>query len=227
MSNKRIIERIKKCLRLAESTSDHEAAVAMRQAQRLMERHGLTMTDINLSDVGEAKGLKYNAKRLPGYLALLAGMISDVFGCEIVLEIRGSKGWKWETEPVFFGINPAPELAQYAYDTLARQLMRSRREYMKKRRCGTRTADLYAQGWVAGARKLTQKLVITEEKKALIADYRNGKAGFSDSELQNTKARYHSPTRRDVRAVSDGMIDGKEAQIHAGVNGSERAQIGH
>lgn len=40
MNDQRILERIKKCLALSQSSEPHEAAAALRQAQKLMEMHG-------------------------------------------------------------------------------------------------------------------------------------------------------------------------------------------
>ena len=48
MDQEKIIDKIKKCLALAKSDNPHEAATALRQAQKLMEQHNLTEQDISL-----------------------------------------------------------------------------------------------------------------------------------------------------------------------------------
>ena len=53
MEHEKIIDKIKKCLALSNSDNPHEAAAALRQAQKLMEMHNLTELDISLSDVQE------------------------------------------------------------------------------------------------------------------------------------------------------------------------------
>lgn len=49
--NNRVLEKIKKCLRLATSDNPAEAAAGLRQAQKLMAMHGLTQSDLELSEV--------------------------------------------------------------------------------------------------------------------------------------------------------------------------------
>ena len=42
MADDKILDKIKKCLVLASSANEHEAAAALRQAQKLMEAHGIS-----------------------------------------------------------------------------------------------------------------------------------------------------------------------------------------
>ena len=44
--SEKILDKIKKCLALASSANEHEAAAALRQAQKLMQAHGLTDQDV-------------------------------------------------------------------------------------------------------------------------------------------------------------------------------------
>lgn len=219
----RIIEKIKKCLRLAASAGENEAAIAMRQAQKLMAANGISISDVHLSDVKEMSGRAYRARNLPAYLVRLSMMVAGVFRCEVVQSAYGATGLGWEVAPKFVGVAPNPELAQYAYDTLSRQLTRQRREFMSRSRASTNAADLYAEGWVVSAAKLTQKLAIPEEHKALIAAYREGKMHV-EGEAQ-TKHRQPS-SNQDLAALHAGLRDGKDAQIHAGMSAEKRAQIG-
>ncbi len=48
MTRDKALAKIKKCLALGRSTNPHEAAAAMRQAQKLMAEHGLNDTDVKL-----------------------------------------------------------------------------------------------------------------------------------------------------------------------------------
>lgn len=51
--NSKILDKIKKCLALAASANEHEAAAALRQAQKLMETHGFTDEDVLASQASE------------------------------------------------------------------------------------------------------------------------------------------------------------------------------
>lgn len=46
MDKKAAIEKIRKCLALAKSANEHEAAAALRQAQALMRKYGVEDGDI-------------------------------------------------------------------------------------------------------------------------------------------------------------------------------------
>ena len=61
MEHEKIIDKIKKCLALSNSDNPHEAAAGLRQAQKLMQMHGLNELDIELSDVQEMRAKASNA----------------------------------------------------------------------------------------------------------------------------------------------------------------------
>lgn len=46
-----LMAKIKKCLALAQSANEHEAALALEKARALMEEHGVSAEDLQLSDV--------------------------------------------------------------------------------------------------------------------------------------------------------------------------------
>lgn len=52
-SRERALEKIKKCLALAESTNPNEAESALRQARKLMEKYQLEMSDVDSSRADE------------------------------------------------------------------------------------------------------------------------------------------------------------------------------
>lgn len=69
----KILSRIRKCLALAQSSEPHEAAAALRQAQKLMAQHGIDAVDIELSAVVEAYvPAGRSAQVPPRWLAALA-----------------------------------------------------------------------------------------------------------------------------------------------------------
>ena len=53
MDKEKVLDKIKKCLALGESANEHEAAQAIRQAQMLMKKYGISEIDIELSAVNE------------------------------------------------------------------------------------------------------------------------------------------------------------------------------
>ena len=53
MDKQKVLEKIKKCLALGESANEHEAAQAIRQAQILMKKYGISENDVELSGISE------------------------------------------------------------------------------------------------------------------------------------------------------------------------------
>lgn len=248
----RAIRKIKHCLALSTSSNEHEAAAALRQAQKLMAKYRLTETQVNLSDVGMAKGESAKAKR-ETWEAYLAAVVGEVFDCESLTQVAwcGKALCRLERS-VFIGVAPAPEIAKYAYDTLHRQCISARKEYVGKINRGevpkssasskTR-GNHFALYWVGQVKEKIEALVPTgddsqdcseSESRALIA-IKSKNQELIDAylkELTGGKGPTPGPTRRKVKvsqvdAVS-GILAGRKAQISHGVgtNGEQLAAIG-
>ena len=166
-SRDEILAKIKKCLALGRSSNEHEAAAALRHAQKLMAAHGIDEGEVADSEIGEAIGRSGAGAKPPKYEAALAIAISGAFGCEEIF--KPFCGW------MFIGAGPAPEIAQYAFEVLYRQVKRDRATHIKARltRCGplnkTRRADLYCDAWVSTAVRQIQNLTISPEQEAAVA----------------------------------------------------------
>lgn len=61
-----ILSKIKKCLALTKSNFEGEAANAMRMASLLMEKHGVSMAEIDLTEVGTIKPGAFGEQRTHG-----------------------------------------------------------------------------------------------------------------------------------------------------------------
>ncbi|GCE83023.1 DUF2786 domain-containing protein [Komagataeibacter diospyri] len=53
MSQKAVMERLKKLIALSRSSNAHEAAAALARAQQLMREHKITEDDLVLSNMGD------------------------------------------------------------------------------------------------------------------------------------------------------------------------------
>jgi hypothetical protein len=148
--NEKIINKIKKCLALSRSANEHEAEAALRQARKLMDAYGVTDLDIEAAEAQEQRSRAGAKKKPANWEAALANRIAAAFGCRLIF----SGGWARPGEWVFVGCGSAPEIAQYAFDVLLRQVKRAREEHIKTKlkRCKaatkTRRADLFCEGWV-------------------------------------------------------------------------------
>ena len=178
MDKDKALSKIKKCLALAASPNPHEAAAALRQAQKLMDEYGLTMTDVSLADVTEAKA-QARTVDLVKWEAMLSKAVALAFGCEVYSCLNAKIGPDFrrmrQRDYVFVGVGAAAEVASYAYDVLARQCAKDRRTHISKQpktcKPKTKTArgDAFAEGWVHGVREKLERFGGAERPKALTA----------------------------------------------------------
>src|ERR1700733_4555799 len=86
MDRAKILDKIQKCLSLGASPNEHEAAAAMRQAQKLMERHGVTEAEIGLIGMGkETVQTSIQAgKKVPLNLSAITSLVMRAFGVKAV-----------------------------------------------------------------------------------------------------------------------------------------------
>ncbi|QEW05622.1 DUF2786 domain-containing protein [Nitrincola iocasae] len=228
--DRKILEKIKKCLRLAKSSNANEAATAMRQAQKLMEMHGITSDDISISDVETATSNAGAGKNPPTYIAMLANMIADAFGAELVYGAKHD-GYKWSGYFEFYGLGGNAEIAGYAFEVLGRHLKRDRSNYMSglnkriKRTTKVRRGDLYAEAWIYAVAMQVSKHQRSESENSIIAAY---KAKRWDKPLENLKTRDNTKGRsnHDYDALRQGGRDGQKVSFHQGVKGDKRTGIG-
>lgn len=224
----KILDKIKKCLALSKSSNEHEAAAALRQAVKLMEMHGITDLDVLAAEATEAAA-KAGALNYPSrWETHLAVTIGEAFGCRTIF-VSGLSGGKW----LFIGIEPAPEIAQYAFATLLRQAKSARAAHIKGalNRCKpankTRRADLFSEGWVVA---VTGKIAVfagsPEQAKAIDAyvDKRFPALVTLESKDRNADRRLSGKEQDDYWS---GRDQAKNAQLNHGVNGApERKALG-
>ncbi|MEX2475033.1 DUF2786 domain-containing protein [Marinobacter sp.] len=229
--NDKILQKIKKCLRLAQSSNPNEAAAAMRQAQKLMEIHDVTSDDVQISDVDSHTAATGAGKTPPAYLAMLANMVASAFGSETIYKSGADfLRYRWVGQFEFYGVNGAGEISGYAFEVLARQLKKHRTDYLAtlnkrlKRTTKVRRGDLYAEAWIDAVSRQITPHTRTEADNLVLETYKQSrfKNGLSNLKPRdNTKGMRH----HDDGAVAAGYRDGKKVKFHQGVNGSRQAAL--
>lgn len=228
--DRKILEKIKKCLALAKSSNANEAASAMRQAQKLMDIHGVSTDDVAISDVESHMAKAGAGKTPPSHVAMLANMVAGAFGAEIVYAPAWD-GERWHGRVEFYGMNGAAEVAGYAFEVLGRQLKRDRNAYLAtqpkriKRTTKVRRGDLYAQAWVNAVASQVVPHQRSEAEDKTIAAYQ---AKRWEEPLETRQARDNTKNMRshDHGAIHQGYQDGKNVNFHQGVNGRRQTAIG-
>jgi len=226
----KIIDKIKKCLRLAKSSNEHEAAAALRQAQKLMRAYGVSDLDIEHAEIQEEYALA-GAKNAPSkWEVTLVDVVARAFDCQSVFrsvnDPRIGKAGFW----VFIGAEPSGEIARYAFEVLYRQVKRARKTYIQAtlkdytRQTRTRRADLFCHGWVWAVSEKVKQFASSTVMQARIDTYMERKYG----QLASMKGRDRNSGRplsgQEIGDMLFGQIAGREAEINHGLNGAGRQQ---
>ena len=214
----RILRRIRACLRLAGSPEPHEAAAALRQAQRWMRHYGLTREEVEIGSATTATGSRALTPR--AWVATLIDVVASAFAVHPIY--RPTR--RGEARVEFIGRGDAATVAAYAYAVLRRQLARDRARMLHrmrrlKRTTRVRRAEAYCEGWVSmvseRVRDMARGLPSREEIERWLA------VRGTSTELVHTRSRKMG--RGDLAAVIAGMEDGAGAVLHHGVPGGGAA----
>ncbi len=228
MNRDQALSKIKKCLALAKSSNPHEAAAAMRQAQKLMVEHSVSDADVSLADVSEVSAPSRLDASTP-WETILAGMVAAAFGCDNFSLVRRylTKSYAPATkrEYVFVGVGAAPQVASYAYSVLSRQCARDRLAHIRKqpKNCKpiTKTArgDEFALGWVYGVRDLVESFAGGERNQQLIEQYMAARHPDLKTRTVKDRAKGRNVSHNDL---AQGRAAGQQAQLNRGVGGIEQ-----
>ena len=219
------LKKIKKCLALGRSASEHEAAAAMRQAQKLMQQFNLREQDVSIADVSEVQ-VKASSTAANAWELSLVAMIADAFGCMTFGNLTGkyndSGNYIRARHWVFVGIDSAPTVAGYACEVLVRQCAKARLAHIAKqpKNCKTITktarGDAFERGWVWAVQSLVERFAQPEADKLLLETYIERKHG----RLVEGKARDTTKGRKIADGhVMAGYRAGEQAQLNRGVGG--------
>ncbi|WP_058970675.1 DUF2786 domain-containing protein [Type-D symbiont of Plautia stali] len=229
----KVLERIRRLMALGTRNSNpHEAARAVRLAQRLMQRHGLTADMLSLSEVSESvcQGLSSNADKVPAWLSSLATVVCMAtgsrcwFGWYIHTSLQGVNSVRRALH--FYGFNERPEVANYIFTVLQRQLKVATDAHMagyRKRRIliGTlrRRADQFREGWVAGVWQVLQSFAPTDGENVVLKRWLGQR--HSGETLRELNVRNAGRCRGDRLAREKGFLTGRETELHQGIGGAQ------
>lgn len=184
MTLHKIIDKICKCFRLAESANPNEAAAALRQAVSLMQKYDISEEqvdayELSVNQMNEAAVTTCGHTKPAYWILALSNLVAESFDCRVYI------ARKVQTKPefIFIGADNRPEIASYLYTVLYRSLGRARARFLKELRdngaCPTqkhdaeltkerrRRANVFAQAWlfrVSGAVESFKKNKQTKKK---------------------------------------------------------------
>lgn len=223
MNREDALKKIKKCLALSRSAESHEAAAALRQAQKLMEQFNLQEGEIALADVREVR-VKAVSAAANLWEVRLAGLVADAFGCEkfsqLVGDYNAAGNWIRSRYYVFVGVDAAADVAAYAFEVLSRQCARDRLAHISRQpkncKAITKTArgDAFAKGWVLAVQALVERFSRSTANETLLLQYLEAK----HPDLANEKTRDATRARKtDLGHYMAGHKAGEKARLHHGM----------
>ncbi|SCW55769.1 Protein of unknown function [Sphingobium faniae] len=217
-----LLSKIRKCLALAKSSNEHEAAAALAKARALMDEHDLSMDDIALSEIGEAKAKGTATQRPPLWETALCMTVRHALGCKVIIDA--------DLHRIYIGPGPVPEIAGFAFTVLFRQLKAARQEYirvhLKRCRPGRKRqrADVFCEAWARAVYSKVKALMPPVAANLLVDQYIAKRFGGDLATVDNRSA-----STKGGRLENDywrGHQAGRKVDLSKGVGGSaERLQL--
>lgn len=112
----KIIEKIQNLLELAyDAPNDEEGQTAFLMAQKLMVKHNVSMSDLEMQQANQAIGETIGTEeyRLPQWQVKLAAILGENFRCQTLRRRDRAKG---VTQIIFFGYQSDAELCTKVYE---------------------------------------------------------------------------------------------------------------
>lgn len=214
MNRGKAFEKIRKCLALAESGNEHEAAAALRQAKAIMKKFNLEC-DLSLLSLSKAE-IETEQKQHPKWAVDLAVVVARAFECSV---------YSGRGRFIFVGEGCGPEVAMYSHEVLYRQLKAARKNYIsnvfgsvaKKRKAGR----AFCEGWVFAISGKVREFAnpVTDKESQDHTEFL--KAESQQQEIKNSKQKKSAVDRLTASSAAAGLQAGKEVELNHGVSAGE------
>lgn len=230
MNNEKALDKIKKCLSLAQSSNPHEAANAWRQAQALMRRYNIEHADVLASAISAVQAKGGSGKTVPRWEMVLAVAICEAFECESIRQFYPfpKKHSSW----VFIGEGSSPEIAAYAFEVIFRQVRQGRRAFSADRCQGLpahikrRQVDLYSQAWIYSLYDRVKSFARNGKNDAAIKAYIERHFNVADTMKSRGVAKIEKNNFAEMTAIAAGAKAAAETRLHHGMSGNDPVLLG-
>ena len=227
MENSPIIEKIRKLLALANSSNEHEAALAAGHAQRLLSEHNLAMADIEAAHKPDKadKVETVVSKSLPKWMRHLSAGVSTAFDCQAIHHPAAGK-------MSFIGVGADVQVAAYTFTYLDRTIRKLCSNYMKQHVGSTianRHRELMRQSYYLGAvstiiTRLREQKVQTPVTTGALVPVKEGLIRQAMNEIGNLRTMRSRKSYVNTDAYSRGQMDGGQVGINRGITGATSPQ---
>ena len=227
MDKSAIIEKVRKLLALANSSNEHEAALAARHVQRLLAAHNLAMADIEpVSGVDVAERVElYAARNLPKWVRQLSAGVGEAFDCQVLHHpARGTL--------IFIGVGADPEVASYTFSYLDRTVRKLCTAYVRdsfESRAGKRQRELARLSYYLGAvtainRNLREQKVQTPITSNALVPVKDGLIRTAMQELGPIRTVHSRRSYVDGSSYQKGHDDGHRVGIRKGIGAVDKVK---
>ncbi len=174
----KLIARLKKCLALSASPEPHEAAAALRHAQKLMAELNLTEADLLGLEFTDATVKTQEGFGACRTMSHLASLIADAFGVRVFFERNPGKANRLNV--CYAGPKNAVLMAEYAHRVVWRAMQGSWAEYLTQRSYlkGNRGArQSFHLGWLRNVREKIEVIIPSAEETEAVNRWLTTKFG--------------------------------------------------
>lgn len=227
--SEKIKEKIEKLLNLSMSDNEHEAALALDRALKLMNEHNITKDEIYKQNFIN-KELIINNKILPDWKVKLYSAMANVAGCVFVWK-NGTK-----VKAQITGRERDVENAIYLCEFLVREIERQekikRKELQAKGMVSTNLSK-YLKSFKQGIIKIVftklyekqNQFFSSQKETGLICLNIESKVKESEDFLQGKFKAHTSKAKIDKRAEADGILTGKDIELNQAVSKQDEIKM--
>jgi len=227
MDTSPVIEKIRKLLSLANSSNEHEAALAAAHAQRLLSEHNLAMADIDAAQKPErAERIELQAaKTLPKWLRHLSAGVCSAFDCQAIHHPATAK-------LSFIGVGADAPVAAYTFSYLERTVRKLCGSYMKQQTVSSASArqrELHRQSYYLGAvstitTRLTEQKKSTPVTSTALVPVKDALIRRTMDEIGPIRTVHSRRSYINADAYATGQNDGRQVGIHRGIEQGQARQ---
>ena len=224
-NNKKIIDKIYKCLRLSESGNPNEAALALRQATSMMKKYGISDAQILAAEVTESAAQAGERFNPPFWALALANLVAEAFQCRNLISRQYGKCPEFR----FIGVGYKAEVATYSYSVLQRYLLRAIDEFELTAKDNNkddseklRRNEVFAQAWLFRVGRTVSEFIGDNADKEIIDEYIQEKYG------ETAEMASESPTNTqsaDYDDILSGMRAANEVELYRSVSHFIKPQL--
>ena len=213
---------------MAASNEPNQAAIALRQAKKLMEQFEIEYPELMAMGVNEEWAKSRASSKPPVYEILLANTVGKMYGCDIIFTNRYSRNAVLHGGYTYVGNGTSAQVAAYAFAVLNRQLLRARADYTgtflkRYRKNKVAAADEFCGGWVYAIARLCPTAELTHEQAEARQAYMG--ANFNRSSEITVASRALSTAGRTVPHARLGELAGRNARVNPAIGSARPAQL--